>query len=132
MSPQPSMDTRGMAILIWSADLTHAARLATPLLMAQAAAALEVEVEVFFAAQSVQLLTREAGTQTIGFGAEAQTLDASLQAAAAAGVRLWACSQALHAAGWRANDLVPVCSGQAGAVAFMARALDPTWRALVF
>ncbi len=132
MSTRPSIDTQGLAILIWSADRFHAARLATPLLMAQAAAALEVEVEVFFAAQSVQLLTREAVTQTIGFGAEAQTLDAYLQAAAAAGVRLWVCSHALHAAGLSANDLVPVCTGQAGAVAFMARTLAPDWRSLVF
>ncbi len=127
MSGHPSL-----AILMWSADLSAPERLATPFVMAQAALALDATVELYFTAHSVQLLTPAAGATPIGFGAEQLALGAYLAQSHAAGVRMYACSQALHAAGLRREDLIPACQGLGGSVQFMDRSLDPAWRTLVF
>ncbi|MBP6765582.1 MAG: hypothetical protein KA141_11325, partial [Rubrivivax sp.] len=58
-------------------------------------------------------------------------LDA-MQEAVAQGARLLACSEALHAQGIDRQALIAECSGQGGAVQFMARAADLRWRTLVF
>jgi len=123
---------RSLALLIWSADLSAPHRLATPFVMAQAAAALDMEVEIYFSAQCVQLLTPHLGTLEVGFGPQQQPLAAYLVQVSELGVRLYACSQALYAAGLTRHDLTPLCSGLGGSVQFMDRTADPAWRSLVF
>lgn len=123
---------QGLALLLWSADLHNPERVATPFVMAQAAVALEQTVELYFTAQSVALLGTRAQAQLVGFGPDRKPLSDYLQAVHALGVPLYACSQACHAAGLAAPDLVPQCAGFGGAVQFMARCQDPAWRTLVF
>lgn len=123
---------QSLAMLLWSADLTAPQRVATPFVMAQAAAALDMEVELYFTAQSVRLLTPQAGGQAVGFGAEQRALADYLAEVHALGIKLYACSQALHAAGLARADLTPLCTGLGGAVQFMGRCADPRWRTLVF
>lgn len=121
-----------LALLLWSADLAAPHRVATPFVMAQAAAALDMEVELYFTAQSVHLLTPLAGTQVVGFGPEQRPLADYLAEVHQLGIKLYACSQALHAAGLKREDLTPLCKGLGGAVQFMNRTADPAWRTLVF
>lgn len=121
-----------LAMLLWSADLKNPERVATPFVMAQAAAALDLQVELYFTAQSVQLLTPQAGSVPVGFGPEQRPLSDYLAQVSDLGVRLYACGQALHAAGLKADDLSPLCHGLGGSVQFMGRTADPTWRTLVF
>lgn len=121
-----------LAILMWSADLTQPQRLATPFVMAQAAVALDMPVEMYFTAQSVHLLTPQAGALHIGFGDEQRTLASYLQDAHALGVQLFACAQALHAEGLQRQDVIASCAGLGGAVQFMSRCADLQWRTLVF
>lgn len=121
-----------LAMLLWSADLTQPQRLATPFVMAQAAIALEMPVEMYFTAQSVHLLTPQAGLTRIGFGDEQRTLQTYLQEAHELGVQFFACAQALHAAGLQRQDLIALCEGLGGAVQFMSRCADAHWRTLVF
>ncbi|MGB6114646.1 MAG: hypothetical protein WBF97_06120, partial [Comamonas sp.] len=49
-------DAAGIAIMLWSADASCPERLATPFFHAAAAAAMDVPVELYFTAASVQLL----------------------------------------------------------------------------
>lgn len=121
-----------LALLLWHADLAAPQRSATPWVMAQAAAALDAPVEIYFTAASVHLLTPAAQTVLIGFGDEQMALSAHLHNTAQAGVKLYACTQALRGVGLTLANLVPQCSGPGGAVQFMARAIDPNWRTLVF
>jgi predicted peroxiredoxin len=123
---------RGVALLVWSADLSVPERLATPFVMAQAAVALDQAVEMVFTAQATQALLAASADQLIGFGPERRTLDSYLQEARELGVQLYACSQALHALGCAPVDLHPACHGLGGAVRFMERCADPLWRTLVF
>lgn len=124
--------TVGMAILVWSADLSVPERAATPFVMAQAAAALDLQVEMYFTAQAVRLLDVAQAQQLIGFGSERASLAQHLRATQDAGVRMLACSQALHAQALARESLHPACAGLGGAVQFMSRAAEPLWRSLVF
>lgn len=127
-----SVPVRSLAILLWSADLSAPQRVATPLVMAQAAAALDMEVELYFTAQCVQLLLPRLGGVTLGFGPEQRSLASYLTEVTELGIKLYACSQALHAAGLTREDLIPLCRGLGGSVQFMGRTSDPAWRTLVF
>mgnify|MGYP001022805664 CR=1 FL=1 len=114
---------RGLAILLWATDPKDPERCVTPFFHAAAAAAMEVEVEVFFAARSVHLLTPE--------GANRATADA-MREAVRHGVRFYACSQALQAQGIDRSRVLSEVAGIAGAAAFVARVLDPNWSSLTF
>jgi uncharacterized protein len=127
-----SNSIRSLALLLWSADLKNPERVATPFVMAQAAAALDMEVELYFTAQSVQLLTPQAGSVLVGFGPEQRPLADYLAQVHELGIKLYACGQALHAAGFTRNDLIPLCTGLGGSVQFMGRSADRAWRTLVF
>lgn len=127
-----SESIRSLAVLIWSADLSAPHRLATPFVMAQAAVALDMEVEFYFTAQCVQLLTPRLGTLEIGFGPQQLPLSEYLRQVSELGVKFYACSQALYAAGLTRHDLTPLCNGLGGAVQFMERTADPAWSTLVF
>jgi len=123
---------RSLALLLWSADLSAPHRVATPFVMAQAAAALDLEVEIYFTAQCVQLLTPRLGNLDVGFGPEQRPLGEYLAEVHDRGVKLYACGQALYAAGLTRHDLIPLCSGLGGSVQFMGRTADAQWRTLVF
>jgi predicted peroxiredoxin len=122
----------GLALLLWSADLKQPERLATPFVMAQAAAALDQQVELYFTAQSVHLLTPAAGGIRVGFGPEQRALADYLAQLHELDIPLYACGQALHAAGLQRGDLIDQCAGLGGAVQFMARSADGAWHTLVF
>lgn len=122
----------GVAILVWSADLDAPARAATPFVMAQAACALDQQVELYFTAQAVQLLRQSNAEALIGFGHERLSVGEHLRRAVAAGAQVRACTQALHGLGLQLDALQPGCRQAGGAVQFMARCADPCWRGLVF
>ena len=61
--------TGGLAIMVWSCDLTRPELLATPFMTAQAAAALDMPVKMLFTSQSVEWLLLEHRDKLVGFGA---------------------------------------------------------------
>ncbi len=125
-------DAAGLAILLWSCDRQNPERAATPFVVAQAAVALDKEVEMLFAAQSVQWLQRVHGDTFVGFGQQRLTMRQYLQATATLGVRIFACSQSMQAHALSDQDLDPQCAGQGGTVSFLERGMAPGWRFLVF
>jgi hypothetical protein len=127
-----AQSAQGLALLLWAADPRVPERLATPFFHALAAAALEVEVEIYFSAASVQLLVPGVADRLRASVHSPRTIGEHLRAAHAAGARLLACTDALHAQGLSHDGLIPEVSGHGGAVQFTARVLDPRWRGLVF
>ena len=121
-----------LAILVWSCDLARPELLATPFMMAQAAAALDMRVKMLFSSQSVQWLLACNAELATGFGAERWTIGRHLQASAELGIDIRACSQALHASGAGRAALGPHCAGVEGMVAFVEQGSRPGWRMLVF
>ena len=126
-----SHDADGVAILLWVADPRVPERLATPLFHAAAAAAMDLPVELYFTAASVHLLRPEVARGLRASARVDKTIADNLREAVELGVRLFACSDALHAQGVDPQALMPGVA-RGGAVQFMARAIDLRWRALVF
>jgi predicted peroxiredoxin len=122
----------GTAVLMWSADLSQPARLATPFMLAQTAVAMDSAAELYFTAQCVELLLPSNSARLIGFGSEQLNLGAYLERAVQDGVKLYACSQAMHALNYRLTDLAPFVTGAGGLIQFMARSQERQWRTLVF
>lgn len=127
-----SQAQRGLAILVWSCDLSRPELLATPFMAAQAAAALDMRVKMLFSNQSVQWLLTDNVARLTGFGAEQWTIARHLDASLDLGVEIRACSQALHASGAGRARLAPQCAGVEGMVSFVEQGSAPGWRMLVF
>jgi predicted peroxiredoxin len=122
----------GVAILLWAADPAVPQRLATPFFHAAAAAALEVPVEVYFTARSVQLLVPGVAEHLhASERIDTSILDA-MRAAVEHGARFLACTDALHGQGIDPHALIPECAGHGGALQFMSRAASLRWRTLVY
>jgi predicted peroxiredoxin len=122
----------GVALLLWSADPTQPERLATPFFHAAAAAAMELQVEIYFSARSVLLLAPGVAAGLHAAPGSPKSIYDYLQESVAHGARLLACTDALKAHGLSHADLIPECRAHGGAVQFMARTADPAWRSLVF
>ena len=127
-----SEEQRGLAILVWSCDLSRPELLATPFMTAQAAAALDMRVKMLFSNQSVQWLLADNAARLTGFGAEQWTISRHLEASVDLGIEIRACTQALHASGAGRPALAPQCAGVEGMVSFVEQGSAPGWRMLVF
>ncbi len=122
----------GTAILVWSAGLQAPERVATLFLTAQACAAMDMAVELYFTATSIRLLQKSERLTQVGYGLQPKLLEMYWQETAASGVRLMACAQALHHQGLARADLADECQATGGVVQFAARCAEPAWRTLVF
>lgn len=126
------MKRTGLALLLWAADPDDPVRLATPFAHAAAAAALELQVEVFFTARSVLLLKPGMAGQLRASERFDKTIADWMDDALAHGAHFFACSDALAAHGLAHEDLIPAGRHRGGAVQFAFRAADPAWATLVF
>lgn len=121
-----------LAILLWATDPAQPHLCATPFVHAAAAAAMDIEVEVHFAARSVLLLVRGCAQGLHASEFEAMTVHDHMRQAVEHGARFLACSAAIAGQGLNNCELLPELDGRAGATAFVARSLDPEWATLVF
>lgn len=122
----------GLAILLWAADPDQPARLATPFAHAAAAAAMEMQVEVYFSARAVLLLQTGVADTLRASERFDKTIAGWMRDALDHGARFLACTDALAAQGLTHADLIPAARQHGGAVQFIARAADPAWATLVF
>jgi uncharacterized protein len=122
----------GLAILLWACEPESPHRLATPFFHAAAAAAMDLKVEIYFTARSVLLLRPGVAAALRASDKHPKSILDSLQEAVRHGAVLLACSDALAAQGMDADPLIQECHGHGGAVQFMDRLSDPSWRTLVF
>ncbi len=121
----------GIAILLWACEPEAPHRLATPFFHAAAAAALDMPVEVYFTARSVRLL-QPGLAESLHAAAHDKSIYDAMREAVSHGAVFYACADALQANGLAATTLIPECTRRGGAVQFMARASDLSWRTLVF
>ncbi len=123
-----------LAILVWAAEPAAPQLCATPFYFAATAAAMDVEVEMYFTARSVQLLAKGVA-ETIspsGRPGSEPALAHFVQEASQFGTRFFACPTAMQAHGVSVEMLRAEVTGQAGAAAFIGRTLDPAWKTLTF
>jgi len=112
-----------LAILLWSAPLDEPERLRAPFVYAQAAAALDAEVEIHFSGTTVRLLVADTKNAEI---------KSYMKEVASEGVRFLGCSSALRRHVRGSEKMIPEFGGAAGAASYAQRAIDPEWRTLVF
>jgi predicted peroxiredoxin len=132
VSHAPTPASPGVAILMWACEPEAPHRLVTPLFHAAAAAAMDQPVEIYFSARSVLLLQPGVAEGLRASAHHDKTVLDALREAVAHGAVLYACTDALHSQGLSRDGLIPECTRRGGAVQFMARVVDPAWRALVF
>lgn len=126
------MKRAGIAILLWAADPDDPVRLATPFAHAAAAAALEMQVEVYFSARAVLLLKPGVAEQLRASDRFDKTIADWMNDALDHGARFFACSDALAAHGLTQDDLIPAARRHGGAVQYASRAAHSAWATLVF
>ncbi len=121
-----------LAIVVWAAnpDVPHLC--ATPFFHASAAAAMDVDVEVYFASAAVLLLKNGVAAKLHTGPQQRETVYEFMRQALAHGARFYACSQALSEYGLTLVDLIPETSGAAGAAAYAARSLDDDWVTVIY
>ncbi|MDD3352949.1 DsrE family protein [Zoogloea sp.] len=124
--------TEQLAILVWAADPSRPELCATPFYFAAAAAAMDVNVEMYFTARSVELLREGTAESLEAARNRGKSVAEFREEALAMGVRMFACPTALISHDIPAGELIPRLAGQAGAAAYLGRALDPAWRTLGF
>lgn len=122
----------GVALLLWASEPEAPHRLGTPFFHAAAAAAMDLQVEVYFTARSVHLLVPGVAAGLRASALHPKTVLDAMREAVGHGAVLLACTDALQAQGLSHEGLIPECRGHGGAVQFMARVADPRWRTLVF
>jgi predicted peroxiredoxin len=121
-----------LAILVWATDPGRPELCATPFYFAAAAAAMDVDVEMYFTARSVELLQVGVAEKLEAAAGSGKSVADFRREALAFGVKMYACPTALASHGVATGTLIAAVSGQAGAAAFIGRSLDPAWRTLSF
>lgn len=122
----------GVALLLWASEPEAPHRLGTPFFHAAAAAAMDLQVEIYFTARSVRLLVPGVAQGLHASALHGKSVLDAMREAVGHGAVLLACTDALHAQGLSREGLIGECHGHGGAVQFMARVADPRWRTLVF
>lgn len=121
-----------LAILVWAADPSRPELCATPFYFAAAAAAMDVEVEMYFTARSVELLRQGCAERIEAAAGSGKSVADFRREALALGVRLLACPTAMASHAIATDALIPEVAAQAGAAAYLGRVMDPAWRTLGF
>ncbi len=104
----------------------------TPFFQAATAAAMDVEVEIYFASSAVKLLKRGVADQIYPSDNRAKTVYEFMCDAAELGAKFYACGGALAANGVRETEMIPECTGMAGAAAYINRVMDDEWRSITY
>ena len=121
-----------LAILVWAADPGRPELCAAPFYFAAAAAAMDVEVEMYFTARSVELLRRGVAETLQAAAGSGKSVADFRREAVGFGAKLFVCPTALASHGVGEDELIPGLAGHAGAAAFIGRTLAPGWRTLSF
>ncbi len=121
-----------LALLLWAANPEAPHLCATPFFHAAAAAAMDIEVEIYFSSKSVLLLVPGVAAAITAGQPGGPSIYAHMQQAVKFGARFIACSDALAAHRVARDSLIPEVAAFGGAAAFVGRALSPEWATLTF
>jgi predicted peroxiredoxin len=121
-----------LLIVCWAANPDNPKLCAAPFFHAAAAAAMDVEVEVYFTSASVLLLKLGVAAALHSGPRQRETVYEFMRQAVSHGARFYACSQALCEYGLTLADLIPEASGAAGAATYAARSVDENWVTVVY
>ena len=104
----------------------------TPFFQAASAAAMDVEVEIYFASRATRLLVKGVADKIYPSDNKAKSVYGFMQDASELGVQFYACGGALDAYSITKDLLIPECTGVAGGAAYMCRVLDDEWKSISY
>ncbi len=113
-----------IVIILLNTDPQRPTSLGTPFFQASAAAALDLEVEIYFTAQNIQLLHRGVADQLYPGKHRQKSIYAFMQDAHKAGVRFYACSGGMDDHELDADNAIPEMDGAKGAAALMSQLVE--------
>jgi predicted peroxiredoxin len=104
----------------------------TPFFQAAAAAAMDIEVEIYFASRATRLLVKGVAAKIFPSDNKAKSVYGFMQDAADLGVRFYACGGAMDAYAITREIMIPEVTGVAGGAAYMSRVLDDEWKSISY
>ncbi|NOT17731.1 MAG: peroxiredoxin [Sulfuriferula sp.] len=104
----------------------------TPFFQAASAAAMDVEVEVYFASAATRLLAKGVADKIYPSDNKVKSVYAFMQDAAELGAKFFACGGALSAYSITPEVLIPECTGVAGGATYISRVMDDEWRSISY
>ncbi|MEW6612315.1 MAG: DsrE family protein [Pseudomonadota bacterium] len=119
-----------MMLLNTTPDRPH--ECGAPFFQAAAAAAMDIEVEIYFAGKAASLLKKGVAEKLYPSDGGDKSIYSFMQDAAELGVKFYACGGALTGHGIGMEDLIPECAGAAGGAAYMSRVMDDDWKVLSY
>ena len=119
-----------MMLLTISPDQPHLC--GTPFFQAASAAAMDVEVEVYFASSATRLLVRGVAEGIHPSDNKEKSVYGFMQDAAQLGVKFFACGGALAAYAITPELLIPECTGVAGGASYICRVMDDEWKSITY
>ncbi|MBT9613764.1 MAG: DsrE/DsrF/DrsH-like family protein [Burkholderiales bacterium] len=121
-----------LAIMLLSIDPDAPHLCGTPFFQAATAAAMDFEVEVFFASRAVRLLAKGVANRIYPSDNRAKSVYGFMQDAAELGVKFYACGGALDAYALKPDNMIPELAGIANATTFIGRVMDDEWRTVSY
>ncbi len=121
-----------LCIMLLTVDPDHPHLCGTPFFQAAAAAAMDFEVEMYFASRAVRLLIKGVADKIYPSDNRAKSVYGFMQDAAELGVKFYACGGALEAYAVTPEIMIPELTGTAGGTAFIGRVMDDDWRTLTY
>ncbi len=121
-----------LAIMLLTIDPDHPHVCGTPFFQAAAAAAMDVDVEIYFASRSVRLLIEGIADSIYPSDDLTKTVYGFMKDAADLGVKFFACGGAMEPCDVTKEQLVAECTGIAGAATFVTRVMDDEWKTITY
>ncbi|MDD5328522.1 MAG: DsrE family protein [Sulfuricella sp.] len=121
-----------LAIMLLTIDPDHPHVCGTPFFQAAAAAAMDVDVEIYFASRSVRLLIAGIADSIYPSDNLTKTVYGFMKDAADLGVKFFACGGAMEPCDVTKEQLVAECTGIAGAATFVTRVMDDEWKTITY
>lgn len=121
-----------LAIMLLTVDPDFPHVCGTPFFQAAAAAAMDVEVEIYFASRSVRLLIQGVAESIYPSDNRTKSVYDFMKDASDLGVKFFACGGAMEPCDASKEELIPECTGIAGAATFVTRVMDDDWKTITY
>lgn len=108
-----------IVIMLLNTDPARPSNLATPFFQASAAAAMDLEVEIYFSAQNITLLRPGVADQLFPGKEKVKSVYQFMQEAHQSGVKFYACGGGMTEQHLGTNEAIPELDGARGAAAFI-------------
>ena len=120
-----------LVVVLWSAGPDKPVLAAAPFVYALAARAFEISVDMHFTSSAVRWLVPGVADAAHTDAERTKTVGDFIREAKAAGVKLYACSMAMHEHA-RGAALIAECDGHAGTATVVSESMNPQTRTLIF